>query len=275
VKTIEFTKMSGAGNDFIFLGPDYASLKAWAPAGARYLCRRRLAIGADGLVLVEKRPDEIFMHYYNSDGSKAAFCGNGGRCMVRFCDVKGIASSPITFRSEAGIHTGEITNTGVRLSVEPPTLVGETDIRIDGLSLTVAHIVAGVPHAVVLVEDTDSIDVEGLGRKIRNHPCFGSEGANADFVSAGRAGEFTVRTYERGVESETLACGSGCVAAAHFLRGRGMSGDSVNLRVRSGAVLTAEFCSGAASGVYLNGSADIVYEGEIRIKESTPSTESS
>jgi diaminopimelate epimerase len=270
VKRIKFTKMSGAGNDFIFLGPEYVSLKGWAPTGARTLCRRRVAIGADGLVLVEKNAGQVFMHYYNSDGSKAAFCGNGARCLVRFCDVKGIASSPVSFRSEAGTHTGEITDSGVRLSVDPPTLVAETDVEIAGQTLTVLHIDAGVPHAVLLVDDAETVDVEGLGREIRNHPIFGTEGANADFVSAAGGGEFAVRTYERGVEGETLACGSGCVAAACFLREKGMGGDSVSLRVRSGAVLTAEFAPGGASGVYLSGPADIVYEGEIAIEESGP-----
>ncbi|MFH1312748.1 MAG: diaminopimelate epimerase [Candidatus Eisenbacteria bacterium] len=265
MKTIKFTKMSGAGNDFIFLGPEYASLKEWAPAGARYLCRRRLAVGADGLILVEKTSDGIFMHYYNSDGSKPAFCGNGARCLVRFCDAKGVAPSPVTFRSEAGVHTGEVTDCGVRLSVRPPRSIDEAEIQIDGESYAVTHVEAGVPHAVLLVSDTDAIDVDGLGREIRNHPSFGMEGANADFVGAGDGGEFSIRTYERGVERETLACGSGCIAAAHVLREKGMAGDRVRLKVRSGAVLTAEFAPDTTPAVYLSGSADIVYEGEIEL----------
>ncbi len=261
-KTIKFTKMSGAGNDFIFLGPDYAWLKESAPQAAINLCRRRLAIGGDGLILIEKTSDGIFMHYYNSDGSKADFCGNGARCLVHFCDAKGIAASPVTFRSEAGVHTGEVTDSGVRLSVTPPTLTDDTEITIDGRSYSLTHVEAGVPHAVLLVSDIDGVDVEGLGREIRNNPSFGSEGANADFVAAGDEGEFTIRTYERGVERETLACGSGCIAAAHVLREKGMTGDEVSLKVRSGAVLRAEFRPDAA---YLTGPADIVYEGEIEL----------
>ena len=262
VKTIKFTKMSGAGNDFIFLGPDYASLKEWAPQGARYLCRRRLAVGADGLILVEKTFDGIFMHYYNSDGSRADFCGNGARCLVRFCVAKGVAPGPVTFRSEAGVHTGEVTDGGVRLSVQPPALIDDTELTIDGRLYAVTHVEAGVPHAVLLVSDIDGVDVEGLGREIRNHPSFGREGANADFVAAGDEGEFSIRTYERGVERETLACGSGCIAAAYVLREKGMTGDRVRLRVRSGAVLRAEFTPEAT---YLTGPADIVYEGEIEL----------
>jgi diaminopimelate epimerase len=261
---IKFTKMSGAGNDFIFLGPEYVSLKDRASGIASKLCRRRLAVGADGLVLVEKTPDGIYMHYYNSDGSRAAFCGNGARCLVRFCVEKCIATSPVTFRSDAGVHTGEVTDSGVRLSVEPPSLVGETELSIDGHSHAATHVVAGVPHAVLLVDDIEAIDVEGLGREIRNHPVFGEAGANADFVAPGRTGAYAIRTFERGVERETLACGSGCIAAAHAIRGKGLAAGEVKLEVRSGAVLTAEFVDDAA---YLSGPADIVYEGETDIDE--------
>jgi diaminopimelate epimerase len=264
---IEFAKMSGAGNDFVLLGPAYEHLIGHAPELARNLCARRTSIGADGLIIVEDSNKGIVMHYFNSDGSEAPFCGNGARCLVYFCTVKGIASSPVTFRSDSGIHSGEVTERSVRISMQAPALSEETSIDIEGKMYDIALVDAGVPHAVMLIGSLDSVDVQDLGKKIRNHPRFGSEGANADFVDTGQTGVFSIRTYERGVERETLACGSGCVAAAHLLRLKGLGGDSVALRVASGDVLTVDFAGDDFSQVYLSGPVRIVYEGEIQVKE--------
>jgi diaminopimelate epimerase len=281
---LKFTKMSGAGNDFIFLGPEHVGLKNRLSGLAARLCPRRTAIGADGLVLVEKSPAGIFMHYFNRDGSEASFCGNGARCLVRYCAEKGIADGVITFSSRSGEHQGVAGPEGVTISLEMPALVRDLDLSLDDREHHVYLVGAGVPHAVILSREIASVDVEGLGQRIRHHPDLGPEGANVDFVATAEGPPFELRTYERGVERETLACGSGCVAAAAVLLDLGLAGEAVRLRVASGDVLTVELggrlaapapgatpVSGAmpAKGpdALLTGPAIVVYEGEVNLKE--------
>jgi diaminopimelate epimerase len=267
---IEFTKMSGAGNDFIFLGPRYSHLRDRASQLARYLCRRRLSVGADGLVMVDTSGGNPFMYYLNADGSEASFCGNGARCLVLFCAAKGIASGKIQFRSSSGTHTGEEVSRGVRVSMKPPSLVKEMDLRASGRDHRIFLVDAGVPHAVLLTDCIDTIDVTGLGRELRNHPVFGKQGANVDFLDASGQEPYPIRTYERGVERETLACGSGCVAAAKVLRLQGLGGRAVDFRVASGDHLTVELPSGGQTEeAHLTGSARITFEGRVEIEENS------
>ncbi len=261
---IEFSKMSGAGNDFIVFGPAYSALKAEASELARRLCPRRTSVGADGLIIVEQS-DGLFMHYHNSDGSEASFCGNGARCMVVFCAAKGIATGEITFRSGYGYHTGEVTDCGARVSMAPVRVEKELSLVIDGRTYGIHLVMAGVPHAVIVCERGDGVDVDSVGRAIRSHSAFGEEGTNVDFVTGPEAGEFGIRTYERGVERETLACGSGCVAAAHLLRSKGLAGDVVTLKVASGDLLKVELPRGEGRDSFLGGPARIVFEGSLEI----------
>jgi len=269
---IKFTKMSGAGNDFILLGPEYASLRPQLSWLAGRMCPRKVSVGADGLILVAKDGADVFMHYFNRDGSEASFCGNGARCLVRYCLDKGLARARVAFRSRSGPHTGEATQDGIRIDMKMPVLVRQASISVEGgpggrAAYEVHLIDAGVPHAVMFTKNAAAIDVEALGRVIRYHPDFGPEGANVDFVEAAGGEPFELRTYERGVEMETLACGSGCVAAALALRLERRAGDRVKLRVASGDVLTVELASGSTEGAALAGPAVTVYEGEIEIKE--------
>jgi diaminopimelate epimerase len=265
---VKFSKMAGAGNDFVFLGPAYAGLRERAPGLAARLCERRKSIGADGLIIVDDGGDRVFMHYFNSDGSEASFCGNGARCFVLYCIEKKIRRGAVEFDSRAGRHTGAVTADGVRVSMEAPRIEGESMLEIDGRARLVTLAVAGVPHAVVLTEDVGAVDVAGLGRKIRMHPDFGPEGANADFVGTSGRGAFPIRTYERGVEKETLACGSGCVAAALVLRSKNIAGSRSAFRVASGDILNVELPRQGETGeAYLTGPALTVYEGQIDLKE--------
>jgi diaminopimelate epimerase len=269
---IKFTKMSGAGNDFVLLGPEYATLKPRLSWLAARLCPRRVSVGADGLILVERDGQNIFMRYFNRDGSEASFCGNGARCLVRYCLDKGLARGRVAFRSRSGIHTGEATQEGIRIDIEMPVLVRKLAVSVEGgpggrTTYEIHLIDAGVPHAVTFVQNVAAVDVEALGRVIRYHPDFAPEGANVDFVEAAAGEPFDLRTYERGVEMETLACGSGCVAAALALRLEGRAGDSVRLRVASGDILTVGLASGSQEAAALAGPAVTVYEGEIEIKE--------
>jgi diaminopimelate epimerase len=262
---IEFSKMTGAGNDFVVLGPEYASLKSRAPELARRLCERRLSIGADGLILVDT-PGPLFMHYYNRDGSRASFCGNGARCFVLFCKIRGIAGGAVEFDTDSGRHRGEVLDGGVRVSMEPARLAEELSLTAAGTTYDGHLVRAGVPHAVILLESLDEVDVEGVGRLLRSDPVFGDAGANVNFVSGEAANGFSIRTYERGVERETLACGSGCVAAAYVLREEGRAGDRVALRVASGATLTIEQPRGEGAATNLVGPADLVFNGRLDIK---------
>ncbi len=271
---IRFTKMSGAGNDFIVLGPQYVILKDRLQELARKMCPRKISVGADGLILVEKARRDIFMHYLNRDGSEALFCGNGARCLVLYCRMKGLVNGTVSFRSGAGTHTGDVTPQGVRVDMKMPVFIRETAVAVDmgdsGRNQYDVYLVdAGVPHAVIVTHGIDSIDVETVGGRIRHHPAFAPEGANADFVDTAGGEPFQLRTYERGVEKETLACGSGCVAAAFVLRLKHLAGDSVRLKVASGDVLTVEFNAKDQSpgSAYLVGPASIVYEGEIDLEE--------
>jgi len=265
---VQFTKMAGAGNDFVVMGPQYAGLLARAPGLARAICERRRSVGADGLIIVEEAGKGILMHYFNSDGSEASFCGNGARCLVLYCVEKGIASGQFAFESNSGRHRGEVTGGGVRVSMDSPRLLGDHMLDLGGDSRLVTLAEAGVPHAVLISDDVGREDVGELGRAIRTHIRFRPDGANADFVGL-RAGEvFPIRTYERGVEKETLACGSGCVAAALVLRSKNLTGSRTSFRVASGDVLTVELPrEGAGGQAYLTGPAAIVYEGHIELKE--------
>jgi diaminopimelate epimerase len=265
---IKFTKMTGAGNDFVFLGPAFAGLKDRAPELARALCGRRTAVGADGLIIVDDSGETVFMHYYNSDGSEADFCGNGARCFVLYVIEKKISKGRMEFDSRSGRHLGEIVPEGVRVSMEAPKLVGDEMLDLAGGARLITLAEAGVPHAVLISEDVEAVDVENLGREIRVHPHFAPEGANADFVGTRGRDGFPIRTYERGVEKETLACGSGCVAAALVLRSKNIAGSRSAFRVASGDVLQVELPRKGEKGeAYLTGPARIVYEGEIDLKE--------
>jgi diaminopimelate epimerase len=261
---IEFTKMSGAGNDFIFLGPDCAFIKERAPDLARRLCKRRTSVGADGLVLVEPAGDIIDMIYFNSDGSEASFCGNGARCLVLYCALKGIAAGEIRFRSGSGEHAGDVTENGVRISMAAPRLLRKLTVEAGGRSFEVSLIEAGVPHAVIMTEDVSAVDVESLGPGIRHNDEFGPEGVNVDFVQAGPELN-SIRTYERGVEAETLACGSGCLAAALALKLTRGTDDMVALKVASGDVLTVELPGTGSRPAHLVGPARVVFEGQVEL----------
>jgi diaminopimelate epimerase len=259
---IEFSKMNGAGNDFIVLGPDHVSLKSRVAQLARRLCPRRTSVGADGLILVDTSGG-LFMHYYNRDGSAASFCGNGARCFVLYCGLKGIAEGETEFETDFGRHRGQVVDGGVRVSMPPARLEKELSLEIGGVTYSVDVVSAGVPHAVIILERGCVPDVEAVGRNIRSHRAFGEEGTNVDFVVATGEDEFSIRTYERGVEQETLACGSGCVSAAHVLRHRGLAGDEVALRVASGDRLMVELPCGGREDSRLVGPAVLVFDGSL------------
>lgn len=208
---IPFVKYHGAGNDFIMVD-DRAGVweSKMTEAWIAMACHRRFGIGADGLILLQAGQDgaDFFMRYYNSDGRTSTFCGNGGRCIVAFAAALGVHQGTCRFLGTDGWHEGAVLHDGlVRISM---TDVNQL-VEVDDKSLTL-H--TGSPHYVSFQDDLSQIDVFREGRAIRNSPRFIAEGINVNFVQQTGTGEITVRTYERGVEDETYACGTGVVAAA-------------------------------------------------------------
>lgn len=209
-------KMAGAGNDFVVI--DNRAGRIGDAAGlALRLCTRRLSAGADGLILVEPSARATFrIRYFNADGSLGEFCGNGTRCAARFAVLHGIAEPQMTIETDAGIVTAEVDGRGsVTISLPPPTSFrAERPLQVAGTTVQGSSIVVGVPHYVVfLAGDLWAQQIESLGRAIRHHPEMQPAGTNVNFVVVRDNHSIEVRTYERGVEAETLACGSGVVAS--------------------------------------------------------------
>ncbi len=270
--TLQFAKMSGAGNDFIVIDDRENSVGEDARELAKQLCRRRLSIGADGLILVipSSRCD-FRMRYFNADGSEADMCGNGGRCLARFAREHDIAGSEMCFESRSGTHEATIVDeTDVKLAMmDPRALLLSFEIGLKGEQFIVHRVNTGVPHAVLEVEELNEYPVVDVGRAIREHRRFLPEGTNVDFVEQQGPREISLRTYERGVEDETLACGTGAVAAAVVMAALGKIQPPVSIRTRGGFTLVVGFFMSDLGfcDVSLTGDARTVYEGEIRWSE--------
>ena len=258
--------MSGAGNDFIMVDNRKGQLDTVLTTDRiASLCGRGLSVGADGLIeLRESRKGSFRMKYYNSDGGAADMCGNGARCICRFSALLGVTEEgrEFSFESDAGTHRGLVTgNSEARIWMTNPELYFTGDVlRAGDREFTVGYADTGVPHALVFTEDIEDGSFEKYAPLLRSHPSF-SSGANASWVKVESDGSLVIRTFERGVEDETLACGTGAVAAALIGSERF---DSVNIPVRilvrSGLFLTVGKDSG---GWWLQGEARIVYRGEM------------
>ncbi|QSR85685.1 diaminopimelate epimerase [Methylacidimicrobium sp. B4] len=270
---IHFTKMTGAGNDFVVVDNRDGRLRLRPDQIAR-LCDRHFGIGADGMLVAEAdgRQDRIRMRYYNADGGEASLCGNGARCFARFLEplVREQEGGRLSFLTGAGLI--EATFAGGEVSITMPD-PGESRLRqlvsTRHGPLEVHWIHTGVPHLVVFVQSVKSIDVEELGRELRWLPDFAPEGVNADFVELLGSNRIAVRTYERGVEAETLACGTGVTASAlvaHRVKGHS---SPVSVLVRSGDWLRVGFerTGDRLHGVRLEGPARAVFTGEMEVGE--------
>ena len=262
---LAFTKMHGAGNDFVMIdgrGPAAAGLDAGRIAA---ICDRRKGVGADGLIIVAPAPDADFrMTYFNADGGEAEMCGNGARCAVEYAARLGLHGGTCRFATVAGVLDGRCHGSG---DVE----VGLPRWRDLALGVDLAaspwnehHVCnTGVPHLVIPVPDVAEIDVQEWGRRLRHDPAFAPAGVNVNWVAAAdRAGEFLLRTYERGVEDETLACGTGASAAAVVLSHLERTAGPVHVRTRGGdlLVVTVDRARGALS---LRGPVVVSFEGEV------------
>ncbi len=265
---IPFYKMSGSGNDFILVDNrnrivDEENLGKWIAL----ICRRRHSVGADGLILVEDSNRADFRwRFFNADGGQVEMCGNGGRCVARLAHLKGIAGPALSFETEAGIIRAEITGKRVKLEMPQPS-GAELDypLDIDGKALIVSSITIGVPHVVIRVNDIEKAGVFETGRQIRYHKHYVPEGTNVNFVQPLDDGAFAIRTYERGVEDETLACGTGSVAAALIASIKGIAESPVTLHTRGNEILKIHFekDNSIFRNVFLEGDTKVIYEGSL------------
>jgi diaminopimelate epimerase len=265
---ILFYKMSGSGNDFIVIDNRQKVLDADRLGDfVRKVCTRKMSAGADGLILIEPSSRVNFRwRFFNSDGSEAEMCGNGGRCAARFAVLKGIAPPKLSFETLAGIIEAEVSGKQVKLQMVRPTgLKLSLGVPVEGQTHQLHFINTGVPHVIKLVDDAAPVEVKDLGRKIRFHPQFQPDGTNANFVQVVDRGHIKVRTYERGVEDETLACGTGAVASALIAARKGLVDSPVAVQTTGGENLKIYF---RAEGegfdrVFLEGDTRVVYEGEL------------
>ncbi|MBI5556655.1 MAG: diaminopimelate epimerase [Deltaproteobacteria bacterium] len=264
---IEFTKMSGTGNDFIIIDHRRPFLeKKEMGAFAKAVCRRKFSVGADGLILLENVDGADFRwHFYNGDGSEAEMCGNGARCAARFAHAKGIAPAKMSFLTMAGTISAEVKEGGVRLAMTTPAdLALDHQVGLAGVVRKVHFLNTGVPHAVCFVDSNAATPVPEWGASVRFHELFQPAGANANFVEVLGPDALHVRTYERGVEDETMACGTGAVASAIIGGMLGLVRAPVKVTTSGGEILTIHFELGdkrKISAVFLEGPAHFIYEG--------------
>lgn len=260
---IQFSKYQGTGNDFVILDNRNGAYAAITNAQVKLLCDRKFGVGADGLMLLNSHNDYDFeMIYYNADGNEGSMCGNGGRCLVKFAYHSGIVEQAYNFIATDGPHDAEIDIKGqVKLKMKD---VGFVENEDDYSLLN-----TGSPHYVSIVQDVKALDVFEEGRKIRYSKPFAKEGINVNFVETVDDDTIYVRTYERGVEDETLSCGTGVTASALVCAHNANGFNGVNV-VTPGGNLSVEFTvsedGGNFSNIWLIGPAELVFKGEIEIQ---------
>jgi diaminopimelate epimerase len=269
---IPFFKMHGGGNDFVLIDHREGFLpEAEQPEFVRRVCHRQLGAGADGLILIEASPTANFRwRFYNADGSEPEMCGNGGRCAARFAVLNGIAPPEMSFETLAGIIKAEVKGRLVKL-----LMAGIGDFRMEqtislkSTTLMGHFMKVGVPHVAVPVPDLEQTPVTGWGRAVRFHPRFAPAGTNVNFIRVEGPQTLRIRTYERGVEDETLACGTGAVASALIAARLGQVVSPVTVHTRGGEALTVYFTpqGEAFTQVFLEGDALVFYQGELWVDE--------
>ena len=261
--------MHGAGNDFIMIDNRQRRLRN-VNALARKLCQIHIGVGADGVILIEKSKKSTFkMRIINADGGEAEMCGNGARCAVSFAKYLGIfKNGRVSFETLSGIFFGEETKRGFRIFMTDPTsLKTPINLEIDGSTESLHFLNTGVPHTVRFVRDVNKIAVVEIGRTIRQHPYFKPAGTNVNFVEVQGRNRIAIRTYERGVEDETLACGTGSVAASclsyliHNLK------TPLEVKTKSGKSLFIDFEYSVKDrrfhNVTMEGDANVVYNANL------------
>jgi len=264
-----FYKMTGSGNDFVVFDGRFTGREDITPEGIRRICDRRHGAGADGAILLDPSAPagtHFTFHFWNSDGSEGPMCGNGALCATRLATLIELAPADGTVRfvAQAGVHEGKVRDgrpsillPDCRLPVRLPDAAAAPGER------EVSLMTPSVPHLVVLVDDVDQVELDRRGPPLRHDPAIGPGGANVNWVSPVGDGTFRMRTYERGVEGETMACGTGAVACAVVLAGLGMAKSPVRVWTRSGLPLDVGWTTSGnmATSVVLAGEGRLVFRG--------------
>jgi len=276
---VNFVKMTGAGNDFVLVDNRNAHLFVDWTVFARAACDRRYGVGADGLLVIERSSRADFkMNYYNADGSYGGMCGNGGRCASRYVMEEENYRS-IQFEALGYIYRAQEFGGSISLRMKTPNiLLAKTKILLFKTKVLFTWIDTGAPHAVMFLNEVPSglrrrllePDINAIGRRIRLHRRFAPEGTNVDFIELIDESTISMRTYERGVENETLACGTGAVASAVVSARRFGLRPPIAVKTRSGEVLTVFFRlkGERVTGVELTGSAGRVFSGRLKYNAS-------
>jgi diaminopimelate epimerase len=279
---LEFTKMNGAGNDFVVIDNRFYNFSGKELSDlAHRLCKRRVAVGADGLLAFSRPSDpanHYRMQYYNADGSLGTMCGNGARCLARFSRMAGIEDEEVTFESDAGLYRALVpkdSSAPIRLYVQPPRNFTANKPLKGSLASHVGpihYIWTGTEHAVCFVEDVEATPVDACGRAVRHDLALAPAGANVNFVQLVQNGRpehvrLRVRTFEKGVEAETLACGTGAMASAVVARLMGLvSADHIDVEMPGGTLAVGFEVNGdTVSNLYLEGPAEFVYRGTVEV----------
>lgn len=267
-----FYKMSGSGNDFVVLDGRETSLAEWPAERVASICHRRTGVGGDGLVILTPEEDDLRMIYLNSDGGRVAMCGNAALCCTRLAaHLRMAPPEGMRLRTDSGVletrcvgeadgHLAELQLPTFRAGPKPDFTLGEGE-RDAWFG------VVGVPHLIVLVEDVEGLDVAARGGELRRDPQFAPEGTNVNFVGPiGTTGRWKIRTFERGIEGETLACGTGTVAAAFALAGAGLATFPMEFETGSGnrLVVSGNPLGDAPVG-WLRGEGRLVFEGKFEV----------
>ncbi|MBP6182507.1 diaminopimelate epimerase [Flavobacterium sp.] len=258
---IEFYKYQGTGNDFVMIDNRQEIFPKDNIQLIARLCDRRFGIGADGLILLENDPETDFkMVYYNSDGNQSSMCGNGGRCLVAFAKKLNVIDDNTTFIATDGLHHASVADNGI---------VSLQMIDVEDVKITPEYVFmnTGSPHHIQLVEDLEHYNVKEKGASIRYGELYGKQGSNINFVKKIDETTFSLRTYERGVEDETLACGTGATAVAIAMNALGETkANSIDLNVEGGKlVVSFDEKDGHFTNVFLKGPAEFVFKGTIEI----------
>ena len=252
---IEFYKYQGTGNDFIMINDIDNTFNIKDRELVAALCERRLGVGADGLILLRNHDKLDFeMIYFNSDGKQSSMCGNGGRCIVAFAKMLEIIANETTFMAIDGAHKGKVAKDGIYLQMQDVTKIEGMG---DGIVLD-----TGSPHYIKMVDSLESLDIDKEGGKIRNSDPFKKEGINVNFVLD--AADLEVRTYERGVEAETLSCGTGVVATAIAMHyANCIKENLIDIKTKAGVLsVSFEEFNGTYRNIWLSGEVNMVYTGE-------------
>ncbi len=259
---IVFYKYQGTGNDFILLDNRQNVYNEISTAQLKQLCDRHFGIGADGLMLLNSKEGYDFeMIYFNADGKQGTMCGNGGRCLVKFAAMLGIKKKEYSFLATDGVHEAE-------MDLDKEVSLKMKDVNSVEFTLNNFLLNTGSPHYVKYVKDVASVDVVAEGRKIRNSKKFAEKGVNVNFVETISDDEVFVRTYERGVEDETLSCGTGVTAAALIAAHNEKGFNRVEVKT-TGGNLNVEFekmSETEFTNIWLSGPAEFVFSGEINLK---------